>query len=108
MKLKDKVISYIDNGYGIVQLMTTLNIDKKQLIEIAESDDVLLNKLKKRYVNIEWVEKINFKGASLPLSDADTPELAALKMEAKELGIQFNPTIGAEKLRARIEEFKKK
>ena len=108
MKLRDKVVEKIDNGYGIVQLMEALELDKKALVELAETDENVCKKLKKRFKNIDWVAKITFKGVELPSLDSDTPELAALKAEAKELGIQFNPTIGAEKLRARIAEYKEK
>lgn len=40
--------------------------------------------------------------------EPEISEIDALKAEADALGIQYNPTIGAEKLRARIEEFKAK
>lgn len=106
MKTRDKVINHIDNGYGIVQLMAALELEKKDIVALAEADEAVCRKLKKRFVGVDWIEKIEYKGVTLPASDNDTPELAALKAEAKELGIQFNPNIGAEKLKARIAEFK--
>lgn len=109
MKKHEEAISLIDNGYGIVQLMGKMEIQKKDLISLAEENKILYDKLIKRFKNVEWVQSIKFKGAAtLPLSDNDTPELAALKAEATKLGIQFNPNIGVDKLKSRIEEHKAK
>lgn len=109
MKQHEKAINLINNGYGIVQLMEAMDIQKKDLIALAEANKDLWSKLTKRYKGIDWVQNIKFKGeTTLPLSDTDTPELAALKAEATKLGIQFNPNIGADKLKSRIAEFKAK
>ena len=105
-RLQDKLIELIGNGYGINQAMDKLGIEKKEVIKLMEEDNDLFKKLKKRFAGNEWIDAVVFKGKVEELSDSDTPALAALKSEAKELGIEFNPQIGYNKLKQRVDEFK--
>lgn len=107
-KLQDKLIELIGNGYGINQAMEKLGIEKKEVIKLMEEDNDLYKKLKKRFEGNEWIDGVVFKGKTVELSDGDTPALAALKAEAKELGVEFNPQIGYAKLKQRVDEFKAK
>lgn len=106
MKINDTIKNLVDNGYGIMQLMAAAEITKKQLVEILEADNTLCTKLKKRFKDVGFIQAVEFKASQTLPSNTDTPQLAALKAEATELGIEFNPNIGAAKLQARINEFK--
>ena len=105
-KMQKKMLDLIGNGYGINQAMEQLNIEKKDVIKLMQEDEDFYKKLQKRFSGIDWIVKTEFKGKSVELLDGDTPELAALKAEAKELGIEFNPQIGYDKLKKRVDEFK--
>lgn len=105
-KMQKKLIDLIGNGYGINQAMAKLNIKQPEVVKLMEEDEELYNKLQKRFRGTKWIDDVKFKGKSETLSATDTPELAALKAEAKELGIEFNPQIGYEKLKKRVDEFK--
>lgn len=106
MKINDTIKNLVDNGYGIMQLMAAAEITKKQLVEILETDNTLCTKLKKRFKDVDFIQAVEFKASRTLPSNADTPQLAALKEEATKLGIEFNPNIGIEKLQKRIDEFK--
>lgn len=105
-KMQKKMLDLIGNGYGINQAMEHLNLEKKDVIKLMQEDEDFYKKLQKRFSGIDWIVKTEFKGKSVELPDGDTPELAALKAEAKELGIEFNPQIGYDKLKKRVDEFK--
>lgn len=105
-KMQKKMLDLIGNGYGINQAMERLNLEKKDVIKLMQEDEDFYKKLQKRFSGIDWIVKTEFKGTSVELPDGDTPELAALKAEAKELGIEFNPQIGYDKLKKRVDEFK--
>lgn len=105
-KMQKKMLDLIGNGYGINQAMEHLNIEKKDVIKLMQEDEDFYKKLQKRFSGIDWIVKTEFKGTSVELPDGDTPELAALKAEAKELGVEFNPQIGYDKLKKRVDEFK--
>lgn len=105
-KLQDKLLSKINNGYGINQAMEAVGTTEKEVIKLMEEDIQLCNKLKKRFEGTKWIDEVKYKGKVEELPDGDTPELAALKAEAKELGVEFNPQIGYEKLKKRVDEFK--
>lgn len=107
-KTANKVIELIGNGYGLSQMMDAAKLDKKSLIELASQEAELRVKLQKRFKGTEWIDNITRKEPEeLPTSN-DTPEMAALKAEAKELGVEFNAMIGYDKLKARVDEFKQK
>lgn len=105
-KMQKKMLDLIGNGYGINQAMEHLSLEKKDVIKLMQEDEDFYKKLQKRFSGIDWIVKTEFKGKSVELLDGDTPELAALKAEAKELGIEFNPQIGYDKLKKRVDEFK--
>lgn len=107
-KMQKKMLDLIGNGYGINQAMEQLNLEKKDVIKLMQEDEELYKKLQKRFSGIDWIVKTEFKGKSVELPDGDTPELAALKAEAKELGVEFNPQIGYNKLKQRVDEYKAK
>lgn len=107
-KIQKKLIDLIGNGYGINQAMENLGIEKKDVIKLMETDEEVFKKLQKRFKGNQWIDEVKFKGVSAELTDGDTPELAALKAEAKELGVEFNPQIGYDKLKKRVDEFKAK
>lgn len=105
-KMQKKMLDLIGNGYGINQAMEYLNLEKKDVIKLMQEDEDFYKKLQKRFSGIDWIVNTEFKGTSVELPDGDTPELAALKAEAKELGVEFNPQIGYDKLKKRVDEFK--
>lgn len=105
-KMQKKMLDLIGNGYGINQAMEHLNLEKKDVIKLMQEDEDFYKKLQRRFSGIDWIVKTEFKGTSVELPDGDTPELAALKAEAKELGVEFNPQIGYDKLKKRVDEFK--
>ena len=105
-KMQKKMLDLIGNGYGINQAMERLNLEKKDVIKLMQEDEDFYKKLQKRFSGIDWIVKTEFKGTSVELPDGDTPEFAALKAEAKELGVEFNPQIGYDKLKKRVDEFK--
>ena len=105
-KIQHKLIELINNGYGISQAMDKLGLEQKEVVKLIETDAELCSKLHKRFKGTKWIDETNFKGAVVELPTGDTPELAALKAEAKELGVEFNPQIGYDKLKKRVEEFK--
>lgn len=107
-KMQNKLINLIGNGYGINQAMETLKLEKKDVIKLMQEDNELCTKLHKRFKGTAWIEEVKYTGKPVELSDTDTPELAALKAEAKELGVEFNPQIGYDKLKKRVDEFKAK
>lgn len=107
-KLQNKLLDKVNNGYGIVQAMEALGIKEGDVVKLMQEDYDLCKKLKKRFANVAWIEKVEFKGKTEELPNSDTPELAALKAEAKELGVEFNPQIGYDKLKKRVDEFKAK
>lgn len=107
-KLQNKLLDKVNNGYGIVQAMEALGIKEGDVVKLMQEDYDLCKKLKKRFANVAWIEKVEFKGVTEELPNSDTPELAALKAEAKELGVEFNPQIGYDKLKKRVDEFKAK
>lgn len=137
MKKTEKIISLIENGYGLIQTMEhpEVNIGKVELLALMEENAELNKKMRKRFgdeiFEVEEVEKEPENGEnenSDPEQSGDEPEqkesengepdkepegkteepsdIDALKAEADALGIKYNPMIGADKLRARIEEFK--
>ncbi len=105
-KIQKKLTDLINNGYGINQAMGELGLKKNDVVALMQEDEETYKKLQKRYKNIDWIQEVKFTGEKLALTDGDTPELAALKAEAKELGIEFNPQIGYDKLKKRVDEFK--
>lgn len=107
-KMQNKLIDKINNGYGINQAMENLGLEKKDVVKLMEEDLDCLKKLQKRFKGTDWIDEVTYKGKTVDLPDGDTPELAALKAEAKELGIEFNPQIGYDKLKKRVDEFKAK
>ena len=107
-RLQDKLLNKINNGYGINQAMAALSITDKEVIKLMEEDNEFCAKLQKRFAGTQWIDEVKYKGKVETLPDGDTPELAALKAEAKELGVEFNPQIGYEKLKKRVDEFKAK
>lgn len=104
-KMQKKLTDLISNGYGINQAMGELGLKKNDVVALMQEDEETYKKLQKRY-NIDWIQEVKFTGEKLALTDSDTPELAALKAEAKELGVEFNPQIGYDKLKNRLDEFK--
>ena len=113
MKKTEKIISLIENGYGFTQMMESAGVDKEELIELMHENETLNKKLRKRFgddvFEVAKIDPENNEGdpeQNEPEGDEEVSELDALKAEADALGIQYNPMIGAEKLRARIEEFK--
>lgn len=98
-KINEKILELLDNGYGLIQMMEhpEVKINKEELIALMKDDEKLNKKLRKRFG-----DKF-FEAEEPEISEIDT-----LKAEADALGIQYNPTIGVDKLRARIEEFKAK
>lgn len=107
-KIQDKMLNLINNGYGINQAMAKEGLEKKDVIKLMEEDIDFCKKLQKRFATTDWVVEVTYKGKAVELPDGDTPELAALKAEAKELGVEFNPQIGYDKLKKRVDEFKAK
>ena len=107
-KIQHKLIELINNGYGISQAMVKLGLEQKEVVKLMETDAELCLKLHKRFKGTKWIDETNFKGVVVELPTGDTPELAALKAEAKELGVEFNPQIGYDKLKKRVDEFKAK
>lgn len=126
-KINEKILELLDNGYGLIQMMEhpEVKINKEELIALMKDDEKLNKKLRKRFGDkfFEAEEPENadpeqLEGDPEPENGepAEEPEqeepsiseIDALKAEADALGIRYNPTIGAEKLRARIEEFKAK
>lgn len=127
-KIAEKIITLVDNGYGLVQLMAEVKIGKVELIDIMKENVELNKKLRKRFGDDTFDEKVEPEAeneseteeteeasedgeqeeSAMPANDGDSPELANLKQEAKKLGISFNPNIGYEKLKARVDEFKAK
>lgn len=124
-KIAEKIINLVDNGYGLVQLMAEVKIGKVELIDLMKENVELNKKLRKRFGDDTFDEKVEpetenesetekapedgeQEDTGMPANDGDSPELASLKQEAKKLGISFNPNIGYEKLKARVEEFKAK
>jgi hypothetical protein len=105
-KMQKKLTDLINNAYGINQAMEQLGIEKKDVINLMQEDNELYTKLKKRFAGTKWIDEVIYKGVTAVLPDGDTPELAALKAEAKELGVEFNPQIGYDKLKKRVDEFK--
>lgn len=105
-KMSQKVINLVGNGYGINQTMEKLELTKKDITALMEEDEELCKKLKKRFAGTDWIDAIVYKGKTVELSDGDTPEMAALKAEAVELGIEFNPRIGYDKLKERVDAYK--
>lgn len=105
-KIQKKLTDLINNGYGINQAMASLGLEKDDTIKLMQEDLELCNKLKKRFKGTVWVDNVVYKGKTVELPDGDTPELAALKAEANELGIEFNPRIGYDTLKKRVDEFK--
>lgn len=105
-KMQKKLTDLISNGYGINQAMGELGLKKNDVVALMQEDEETYKKLQKRYKNIDWIQEVKFTGEKLALTDGDTPELAALKAEAKELGVEFNPQIGYDKLKKRVDEFK--
>lgn len=107
-KLQKKLTDLINNAYGINQAMEQLGINKNDVIALMQEDNELYTKLKKRFAGTKWIDEVIYKGVTTVLLDGDTPELAALKVEAKELGVEFNPQIGYDKLKKRVDEYKAK
>lgn len=124
-KIAEKIINLVDNGYGLVQLMAEVKIGKVELIDLMKENVELNKKLRKRFGDDTFDEKVEPETENesetekapedgeqedngMPANDGDSPELASLKQEAKKLGISFNPNIGYEKLKARVDEFKAK
>lgn len=124
-KIAEKIINLVDNGYGLVQLMAEVKIGKVELIDLMKENVELNKKLRKRFGDDTFDEKVEpetenesetekapedgeQEEPAMPANDGDSPELANLKQEAKKLGISFNPNIGYEKLKARVDEFKAK
>lgn len=108
-RIQDKLTDLIGNGWGINQAMDKLGMTDKDVIKLMEEDNELCKKLQKRFKGTAWIDAVVYKGKPIELLvDRDTPELAALKAEARELGIEFNPQIGYEKLKKRVDEFKAK
>lgn len=106
-KIQDKLIDLLDDGYGINQAMDKLGLKQDDIVALMEENLNLNKKLKKRFAGNEWIEKVEYKGVKEVLpADGDTPELAALKAEAMELGIEFNPRIGFDTLKKRVDEWK--
>lgn len=105
-KLSNKILDKVNNGYGINQAMLALGIEKKDVVELMSADEELLKKLQKRYAGTAWIDNVKFRGTIQETPETDTPELAALKEEAKELGIEFHPKIGYETLKKRVDEYK--
>lgn len=101
-KINEKILELLDNGYGLIQMMEhpEVKINKEELIALMKEDEKLNKKLRKRFGD-KFFEVA-------PAEEPKISEIDALKAEADALGIQYNPMIGAEKLRARIEEFKAK
>ena len=105
-KIQDKLIDLLDDGYGINQAMDKLGLKQDDIVALMEENLNLNKKLKKRFAGTEWIDKVEFKGKAVVLADSDTPEMAALKAEAVELGIEFNPRIGYDTLKKRVDEWK--
>ena len=110
MKKIEKTIGLIDNGYGISQMMEAVGVEMSELIELMKQDEKLNRKLRRRFGDAIFDPRVEPEnGDPDPANnDGDSPEMASLKQEAKELGISFNPNIGYEKLKARVDEFKAK
>lgn len=110
-----------------------VKINKEELIALMKDDEKLNKKLRKRFGDkfFEAEEPENSdpeqpedgepeqlegdpepeNGEPAQEPEQEEPEISeidTLKAEADALGIQYNPTIGVDKLRARIEEFKAK
>lgn len=105
-RLQDKLTNLINNGYGINQAMEKLSIKKNDVISLMQENNDIYKKLQKRFKGTEWIDEVEYKGKTVELPNSDTPELAALKAEAQELGIEFNPRIGYEKLKERVDDWK--
>lgn len=105
-RLQDKLTNLINNGYGINQAMEKLSIKKNDVITLMQENNDIYKKLQKRFKGTEWIDKVEYKGKTVELPNSDTPELTALKAEAQELGIEFNPRIGFDTLKKRVDEWK--
>lgn len=105
-RMQDKLTNLINNGYGINQAMEKLKLTKNDVVALMQEDIEIFKKLQKRFKGTEWIDKIEYKGKVEVLADGDTPEMAALKAEAVELGIDFNPRIGFDTLKKRVDEWK--
>lgn len=101
MKKTEKIISLIENGYGLIQTMKhpEVNINKEELLSLMAENAELNKKMRKRFGD-EIFENEPEEPENRPT------EMEELRAEADALGIKYNPKIGADKLRARIEEFK--
>lgn len=130
MKKTEKIISLIENGYGLIQTMEhpEVNINKEELLSLMAENAELNKKMRKRFgdeifeVENEPEEPENQENeggepdnAEPEQAEQEEPaqepenrptEMEELRAEADALGIKYNPQIGADKLRARIEEFK--
>lgn len=134
-KINEKILELLDNGYGLIQMMEhpEVKINKEELIALMKDDEKLNKKLRKRFgdkfFEVEEPENSdpeqpedgepeqlegdpepeNGEPAEEPeLEEPELSEIDTLKVEADALGIQYKATIGVDKLRARIEEFKAK
>lgn len=138
MKKTEKIISLIENGYGLIQTMKhpEVNINKEELLSLMAENAELNKKMRKRFgdeiFENEPEEPDNQEPENGENENSDPEqhepengepenaeqeeptqepenrptEMEELRAEADALGIKYNPKIGADKLRARIEEFK--
>lgn len=123
MKKTEKIISLIENGYGLIQTMEhpEVNINKEELLSLMAENAELNKKMRKRFgdeifeVENEPEEPEGGEPDNAEQAEQEEPaqepenrptEMEELRAEADALGIKYNPQIGADKLRARIEEFK--
>ena len=125
-KIVETINDLVDTGYGISQMMEEAEISMEELLEVMSRDELLNKKLRKRFGDAIFDKEPENDPENDPEQTEDgepeqeesdngesddEPEISeidALKAEADALGIQYNPTIGAKKLKARIEEFKNK
>lgn len=100
MKKTEKIISLIENGYGLIQTMEhpEVNINKEELLSLMAENAELNKKMRKRFG--DEIFEVENEPEEPEGGEPDNAE------QADALGIKYNPQIGADKLRARIEEFK--
>lgn len=106
--INEQIKDAIKTGFGLEQMMKKYNLSQSALLALMAEDFDLKTKMQKRFKHTAWLKKEIGVQETEPevTADTDTPEMALLKQEAKELGIEFSPRIGADTLKKRIEQSK--
>lgn len=109
MIINEQIKDAIKTGYGLEQLMKKYSLTQSALLALMAEDFDLKTKMQKRFRHTDWLKKeigVPEEPEVITEPETDTPELALLKQEAKELGIEFSPRIGVDTLKKRIESAK--